>query len=77
MNLKVFYINNHYFINNIVNYAKFGDPEKYLEYKEKEYSTKIYFSRKNDVKNIIDNIPTSQAILTDSLLHFKSNIIKL
>ena len=79
MNLKVFILNNHYhYYNNfIVNYAKFYETENYLKDKEKEYTTKIYFSRKNDIKNIIENIPTSSVTFSNELLYFKNNTIKL
>lgn len=79
MNLKVFILNNHYhYYNNfIVNYAKFYEAENYLKDKEKEYTIKIYFSRKNDIKNIIENIPTSSVTLSNELLYFKNNTIKL
>ncbi len=79
MNLKVFILNNHYhYYNNfVVNYAKFYETENYLKDKEKEYTIKIYFSRKNDMKNIIENIPTSSVTLSNELLYFKNNTIKL
>lgn len=79
MNLKVFILNNHYhYYNNfIVNYVKFYEAENYLKDKEKEYTTKIYFSRKNDIKNIIENIPTSSVTFSNELLYFKNNTIKL
>ena len=78
MSLKVYKkIKKIYNLNNIVNFAKFSESQKYLQNNEKEYTTKIYFSRKNDIKNIIENMPTSPHTLTDSLLYFKNNKIKL
>ena len=47
-----------------------------MEKKDKEFKIKIYFSRKNIKDNNIENIPTSQTELTNSLLYFKNNIIK-
>ena len=47
-----------------------------MENKEKQFKVKIYFSRKNFKNNEIENIPTSQVQLTNSLLFFKNNIIK-
>ena len=61
----------------IVNYAKYSEAQKYLENKEKEYTTKIYFSRKSTINNIIENMPTSPLNLSDSILYFKNNNIKL
>ena len=68
-----------YIILIIVNSAQFKDAKKYLmNSSEKNNFIKVYFTRKNISKNILENTSSSLATLEDKKLFFnKDDIIKL
>ena len=63
----------------IVNSAKFKDAKKYINNSSiKNNFIKVYFTRKNSSKNILENTSSSMVKLEDKTLIFcKNDIIKL
>lgn len=63
----------------IVNSAKFNDAKKYINNSSGNNTfIKVYFTRKNNSKNIIENTSSSLVKIEDKTLLFtKNDIIKL
>ena len=58
----------------LVNKAKFDKAEKYLKNSNrKEFLIKLYFTRRNEKKNIIENTSSSTIKLSDSILTFNKD----
>ena len=58
----------------IVNAARFDEANKYKPAPEQECSLiKLYFTRKNDKKNILENTSSSTIKLNDTILNFTKN----